>query len=222
MVSLVLAESSLELIPPELQGHPSVLLHAKRLHKRPSEMLLDNSWHHAAMRGISNELKRGRPDLVHFSILEAASIPLYRENKVDVYIHTIDDHVITLGTNVNVPRSYHRFAGLVEKLFREKVVLAGDKTLMRADKRTFSELIGRLGASRVIGLSTSGEPKSFEAVSLMLDHNACIVVGGFQKGHFAESVQNEIEQLYSVGAESYDAHVVVSRLLYEYEKTIFM
>ena len=29
------------------------------------------------MKGIENEMKRGRPDLVHFSILEATTIPLY-------------------------------------------------------------------------------------------------------------------------------------------------
>ena len=79
MISLVLAESSLELVPPELQSHPSVASHAAKLGKKPSEILLDNSWHFAAMKGIQNEIKRGRPDIVHFSILEATTIPLFFE-----------------------------------------------------------------------------------------------------------------------------------------------
>jgi rRNA small subunit pseudouridine methyltransferase Nep1 len=48
------------------------------------------------------------------------------------------------------------------------------------------------------------------------------VLGGFQKGHFSDSVQNKITDLYSVGDESFEGHVVVARMLYEYEKTIFM
>ncbi|TLY05395.1 MAG: ribosome biogenesis protein, partial [Thaumarchaeota archaeon] len=65
MLSLVITESALELVPPELQKHNSVLASAQRLNKKPSEILLDISWHFAAMKGIENEIKRGRPDLVH-------------------------------------------------------------------------------------------------------------------------------------------------------------
>ena len=62
MLSLILAESSLELVPTELQNHPSVLSHSKKMQKNASKILLDNSWHFAAMKNIENEIKRGRPD----------------------------------------------------------------------------------------------------------------------------------------------------------------
>ena len=71
MISLIISESALELVPFELENHPSVVSHAKKLGKYTSDILLDNSWHFAAMKGIKNEIKRGRPDIVHFSILEA-------------------------------------------------------------------------------------------------------------------------------------------------------
>ena len=104
MISLILAESSLELVPKELTSHPSIISHAQRLDKNSSEILLDNSWHFAAMKQIPNEIKRGRPDLVHFSILEATTIPLYFENKIQIFIHTINDKVIRLGKNVRIPK----------------------------------------------------------------------------------------------------------------------
>ena len=97
MISLILAESSLELVPENLQTHASVISHAQKLKKNPSEILLDNSWHFAAMKGMNNEIKRGRPDLVHFCILEATTIPLYQKNKIKIYVHTIDDNVIYFG-----------------------------------------------------------------------------------------------------------------------------
>ena len=43
MLSLILAESSLELVPTELQNHPSVLAHSQKIEKNPAEILLDNS-----------------------------------------------------------------------------------------------------------------------------------------------------------------------------------
>ena len=50
MISLILAESSLELVPEELTSHPSIISHAQRLGKESFEILLDNSWHFAAMK----------------------------------------------------------------------------------------------------------------------------------------------------------------------------
>ncbi len=99
MLSLIIAESALELVPKELQRHNSVIASARRFNKKPSEILLDISWHFAAMKGIKNEIKRGRPDLIHFSLLEACSIPLYFENKLDIFVHTNDDKVISIVQN---------------------------------------------------------------------------------------------------------------------------
>jgi len=222
MISLVLAESALELVPLELQDHPSVLSHAQKLGKNPSEILLDNSWHFAAMKGINNEIKRGRPDLVHFSILEATTIPLYLQNKIKIYIHTIDDKVIYIGENIRIPKSYHRFEGLIEKLFLEKTIQTDTGVLLEIKEKSFSELINEIKPSKIIGFSTKGELKSFEKISSEISDNACIVIGGFQKGHFSESTKSKISQLFSVDNLSYEAHVVIARILYEYEKTVFM
>jgi len=222
MISLVLAESALELVPLELQDHPSVLSHAQKLGKDPSEILLDNSWHFAAMKGINNEIKRGRPDLVHFSILESTTIPLYLQNKIKIYIHTIDDKVIYIGENVHIPKSYHRFEGLIEKLFLEKTIRFDTSILLEIKEKSFSELINEIKPSKIIGFSTKGELSSFEKISSEISDNTCLIIGGFQKGHFSESTKNKINHLFSVDNLSYEAHVVIARILYEYEKTVFM
>jgi len=222
MISLILAESSLELVPKELNSHPSVISHAQKLDKKPSAILLDNSWHFAAMKGIKNEIKRGRPDLVHFSVLEATTIPLYFENKIKIFIHTIDDKVISIGENVHIPKSYHRFAGLFEKLFLEKTIKRDDRELLSLKDQSFSKLIDEINPPQIIGLSTTGKPSSFERIGTSVIDGSCIVVGGFQKGHFSDSIKNKFSDLFSVGSTSLEAHVVVARMLYEYEKTIFM
>ena len=222
MISLIISESALELIPFELQDHPSVISHAQKLGKYSSEILLDNSWHFAAMKGIKNEIKRGRPDLVHFSILEATTIPLYLQNKLNLFVHTIDDKVIHFGKNVHLPKSYHRFEGVIEKLYQEKKIIAKNELLLNLKDQTFSELINEIKPSKIIGFSTEGKLNTYENIASQIPDNSCIVIGGFQKGHFSDSVQNTITDLYSVGNKSLEGHVITSRILYEYEKTIFM
>ena len=222
MISLIISESALELIPFELKNHPSVISHARKLGKHPSQILLDNSWHFAAMKGIKNEIKRGRPDLVHFSILEATTIPLYLENKLNLFVHTIDDKVIHFGKNVHLPKSYHRFEGVIEKLYQEKKIMAKNELLLEIKEQTFSELIDEINPSKIIGFSTEGQLSSYEKIAAQISDNSCIIIGGFQKGHFSDSIQNKITDLYSIGNESFESHVITSRILYEYEKTIFM
>lgn len=222
MISLVLVESALELVPSELKHHSSVVSHARKLGKYSSEILLDNSWHFAAMKGIENEMKRGRPDLVHFSILEATTIPLYLKNKLKLYVHTVNDKVISFGENVHIPKSYHRFAGVIEKLYQEKQIVANNDVLLKIKDQTFPELLDEINPSNVIGFSTNGQSSSYEKIALDTSDNDCLVIGGFQKGHFSNPIENKINKLYSVGNESFEGHVVTSRMLYEYEKTIFM
>ena len=222
MISLIISESALELVPFELEDHPSVVSHARKLGKYPSDILLDNSWHFAAMKGIKNEIKRGRPDLVHFSILEATTIPLYLQNKLNLFVHTVDDNVIHFGKNVDLPKSYHRFEGVIEKLYQEKKIMAKNELLLKIEEQTFSELIDEINPSKIFGFSTEGQLSSYEKIAAQISDNSCIVIGGFQKGHFSDSVQNTITDLFSIGNESFESHVITSRILYEYEKTIFM
>ena len=154
MISLIISESALELVPYELEDHPSVVSHARKLGKHSSEILLDNSWHFAAMKGIKNEIKRGRPDIVHFSILEATTIPLYLENKLNLFVHTIDNKVIRFGKNVHLPKSYHRFQGVIEKLYQEKKIISNNEMLLEIKEQTFSELLAEIKPSKIVGFST--------------------------------------------------------------------
>jgi len=222
MLSLILAESSIELVPQEIQTHNAIISHSQKLGKKPSEILLDNSWHYSAMKGIQDEIKRGRPDLVHFSLLEACSIPLFYEKKISVYVHTIEDKVIFVDNEIRLPKSYHRFAGLIEKLFDENIIKADGKKLLEIKDLSFDQLIDEIKPKRIIGLSTQGVVSSCEDVGKKLTNESCIVIGGFPKGHFSDSIKKRVEYLVNVDKKSLESHIVIGRVLYEYEKTIFM
>ena len=222
MFTLILAESSLEIVPQELQSHPSVTSYCKRNKKKSSEILLDNSWHFAAMKGISNEIKRGRPDITHLSLLSICNTPLYQQNKIKVFVHTINNQVITLGEQVRLPKSYHRFQGIIEKLFKEQKIELSDKKLLEIENMTFEELINKINPKQLIGFSTEGKSSTFEESVKTISEDSCIVIGGFQKGHFDEKIKNKFDRIERLSDNSLETHVVLSRIIYEYEKTIFM
>ena len=222
MLSLVIAESALELVPKELQKHNSVIASARKFNKKPAEILLDISWHFAAMKGIKNEIKRGRPDLVHFSLLEACSIPLYFENKLNVFVHTIDDKVISVGQNVRLPKSYHRFIGLVEKLYATGKIEENNNILLEIKDMNFGNLIKKINPKQTIALSSKGIKSSYQKVAEELNDNTCLVVGGFSKGQFFDENKDYFNKIVLVDKNPLEAHIIISRVLYEYEKRIIM
>jgi rRNA small subunit pseudouridine methyltransferase Nep1 len=222
LLSLVIAESALELVPLELQRHNSVIASARRFNKKPSEILLDISWHFAAMKGIKNEIKRGRPDLVQFCLLEACSIPLYFENKLNVFVHTIDDKVISIGQNVRLPKSYHRFVGLVEKLYSTRKIEENNSILLEMNEMSLGNLIKKINPKQTIALSRNGSNSSYQKVAEEIEDDTCLVIGGFSKGQFSDKIKDHFDKIVLVDKVPLEAHIIISRVLYEYEKRIIM
>ena len=221
MLTLIIADAALEIVPKELRKHPSVKRSAAAREKRPEEILLDRSYHHAAMLRLEEHYRRGRPDLVHIALLEAASTPLFLEKQLRICVHTIGGKAIFLGEGVRLPRSYLRFIGLMEQLLKEGVVSDGQRLLEVTDL-SFKELLGRVGASVTIGLSRTGKPSSFEAIAdyLASIDDPALVIGGFPRGHFTEATTTHIDRTYSISSLALEAHVVIARALYEYEKRV--
>lgn len=221
LLSLIIAEAALETVPKQIAKHPSVAKHAARKDKRAEEILLDRSYHHSAMLKLENAERRGRPDLVHFALLEATSTPLYRKNLLNVYVHTVANKVIFLHENVRLPKSYFRFEGLMEELFENGKVSSDSNLLMELKDMKFQDLIDKLKPRNVIGLSRIGARSSAEEVAKLIDNDTAIVVGGFPRGHFSNTVSGRINYTYSISELALEAHLVIARILYECEKILF-
>lgn len=206
----------MELVPGSMQTHPAARSHARRLGRPASKTLLDVSWHYAAMRGTPDMHKRGRPDIIHQAILAAVATPLYRDGLLRVYIHTIRDVVVRFGEGVRVPKSYHRFEGLMAGLLAG----TGDGELLEAAPSTLPALLNDIGPSAKAGLSRTGEPVSCRRLAAGLPDGSCVVVGGFQKGGFADSTSGSLDYIRSISPCPLETHLVVSRLLYDVEATL--
>lgn len=221
-ITLIIAESSLEIIPEEIRNEKIIKIFCKRKAKPSEQALLDQSYHHKAILKLNQPEKRGRPDIAHFSLLEATSIPLFFKNQLDVYLHTIDDKVIWIGKNVRFPKVYERFIGLIEQLYTKKNISYQGRELLRLSKGSLEELLNEVKPSTVIGLSRIGKHSSFEAISehTLKYGRPVFVVGGFARGHFSERNFELMNNVFSVSEYGLEAHVVVSRILYETEKLL--
>ena len=217
MLNLVIAESALELVPEEVAGHPSVRSDSRRRGLEPSRILLDRSLHHEAMVRLKEDYKRGRPDLVHLTLLSVTSTPLYQSGRVRVFIHTRDDAVLELREGTRPPKSYFRFRDLVQKVLAERP----SSGLIAYREWTIPALLRTLAPDLAVGLSVEGRREELGALAAELARasNAAVLVGGFPKGHFSPGTVRSLDRLVRIDEGSLDAHVVVARLVYEVERS---
>lgn len=223
---MIIADASLETIPLKVFNHQS-LKKIRNSGKKPSEILLDRSFHHFAMLAtkLEDDYKRGRPDILHIALLNALATPLYKRNSLKIFIHTFDNNVILLGNDVRIPKTYSRFEGLLLDLFKNKKIISRDEQLL-LDLRpntSFGELVKNfVHPDVIIGFSTTGKFKNLESIASDLTSysNPCIIIGGFPKGHFSKNTESYFDKKYSISDTGLESHIIISRLLYEYEKNI--
>jgi len=222
MLTLILAESALETVPIELRSNPAIKRHSERKGKHPEYIILDRSYHHTAMKIIKENLKRGRPDIVHFSLLEALGSPLNKEGLLRVYVHTFDDYVVSVASETRLPKNYNRFIGLIEQLFESGRVPREGSPLLVLERKTLPELVDVVKPSYVIAFSRTGKPSTLEeAISRLKDEkNLAAIIGGFPAGHFSEVTKNLANETICIDPEMLEAWTVTSRLVYEYERAV--
>lgn len=214
-ITLILLEAALETVPPSISNHPAVIKTAARRGKKPIEILLDASLHYHAMRKLPNASKRGRPDIVHVSLLEALESPLCKKGFLQVAIYTIEGHAVLLDPATRLPKNYNRFVGLMEQLFKlGQVPPNAPKPLLRLKTIKLSELLEELSVRGLILLDENCEYRSLNSIVRQASsERLAIGVGAFPHGNFDESTRQAASYCYSIYKEPLTTHVVVSRVL---------
>lgn len=221
-LTLIIAESALEPIPQEIWGHPVIRRFSRRKGKPPRLLLLDRSYHHHAMRGLPASEKRGRPDIIHFCLLEALGSPLNREGLLRTYVHTINNCVVYVEPDVRLPRNFNRFVGLIEDLFEHGRVPPSGRPLLSLEEKTLRDLMRELKPTYTIIFDTSGRAGTLEEIAsrLVREDRPAVLIGGFPHGEFTEETMSLADESVCVDPEVLEAWVVVSRIIYEYERAI--
>lgn len=159
MLTLVLAEAELELVPHGLLHHPAVIGHARQRGKQPERILLDSNYHHAAMATLPEGRRRGRPDLAHLFLLTALESIANKKGLLKVIIHTRNDEMIRVHPETRIMRNYERFLGLMEQLFETYAVPDEKHPLLELQQHmTLLHLIEETDADMVVAFSITGTP----------------------------------------------------------------
>jgi len=223
MLNLVLTESALETIPKEICREKAITRRAKKTGKHPLEMLLDRSYHHRAMLRLEAAERRGRPDIVHFSLLAALGTPLNRAGNLRTYVHTIEDKTIYVNPEVRLPRNCQRFSGLIEQLYKKgKVPKVGPSLLRLNQRRPLKALLEEIAPSYTIAFSRRGTSMPLHEAGRLLASFpvTAVLIGGFPTGHLSKESMMLADEVISIDSEMLDAWTVVARIIYEYEKSI--
>lgn len=205
MLSLVLADAELEVVPEALRDHPTVAKPAERRGLDPDRMLLDASMHHWAMDDADLEEadRRGRPDLAHLFLLTALESTLNLEGGLDVHVHTRDDEHLSVDPATRLVRAYPRFKGLVGQLLQEGEVGPedGEPLMERSRPAPLAAVLDKVDPGYTAALAPDAEPVDPAArlARLAGEHDrVCLVLGGFPEGDYRSPVGNLADASWSI------------------------
>ena len=174
------------------------------------------------MKLLPDNEKRGRPDIVHLSLISLTSSPLYLEKKLKVYVHTVTNSVIDINFGVRLPKSYSRFSSLMEQLFSIKTIIKDDSTLLSLRACSFQELLKDINPDLTMALTRKGRFENIPNIIAQLSDylRPVIVIGGFSHGSFSNDIEANSVYIYSISRRKLESHLVCSRIVYELEKII--
>ncbi len=217
-LTILLAESSLEIFPEELLKTVQVRQYLSKLKKIPEEVILDASYHSNFMKDLKNAQKRGRPDIVHFTLLSCCGSIMAREQRLRVIIHTYQNKVIELNPEIRLPKNIDRFKGLILQLFKEKSIPPeSDAPLMSLRELSLSDLIKELRNNHdlVVEFSVKGEQLSSTKYSKKIYDatNPLLIFGAYPHGEI-ENIPNElVDKKIAIYQEGLDLFAVISQIL---------
>lgn len=221
-LNLLLLEASLETVPISIAHHPVIVKTANRRGKKPTSMILDISLHYHAMRKLDRIEKRGRPDIVHVSLLEILESPLCKRDLLRIYIHTIEGHAIFVDPTTRIPKNYNRFIGLMEQLFETGSVPPGsEKPLIHMKTMRLESLVKQINVNGLILLSEKcSYLPLYKVVHQALVENMAIGIGAFPHGDFEKETVELSKYCYSIYSEPLSTHIVISRVLSSAERIL--
>ena len=202
MLTLVIAEAELELVPESLHDHPVIVKSAEKRGKPPEKILLDSNFHHTAMRMLHESNRRGRPDIVHVSLLCALESVLNKQGRLKLYVHTRNDDIIYVNPKTRIPRSYNRFCGLMEEL----LVRRSAGNLLYAERKFLEDFSQELPGEKVV-MHREGNP-------FCLKKDVVCIIGGFPHGDFKTILPYPRAQIF---IEQLPAWTVINELVVRYE-----
>jgi len=224
VLTLILGEAELELVPPSIASHPAIVASARQRKKKTTHIILDASFHHSAMKKLEEGRRRGRPDITHIFLLTALDSIVNKRGEMNTIIHTRNNQAIYINPETRLIRHYPRFIGLMEQLFEKKIVGTEDKILLRLEEDvTLEKLVDEVKPDITIVLAVNGRrvnlPDYFNDLKKNNYKHILCVVGGFPSGGFHCKLKDFADDIVSIYDEMITAWTAASEIIVNYENT---
>lgn len=217
VLSLIFVETELELIPPSILHHPQVTTYAEKRGKPARQLLLDATYHHNAMKKLSDSKRRGRPDIIHRCLLLALDSWANYQGLLRIYIHTRNDDIISIDPRVRLPKHYHRFLGLLEQLFAQKTISSDTITFLSLKHQPLKSFLNTLSAPTFL-LSEQGIPTHLiDFFHASASHHLILGIGTFPHGNF-QNAHRYFDECLNIAPLSYSASTITAKTLFSFEE----
>lgn len=218
MLTLVLADAELELVPTQIQRHPAIRSYAGKRGKSPAKVLLDSSYHHAAMNRLEQAERRGRPDIVHLFLLLCLDSILNSEGKLRTTVHTRNNEMITIAPETRIPKNYTRFVGLMEELFvAGRVPTEGSPLLRLEGGKDLKAVLEEVGG-KTVTMDPAGKKVDLQDFLGRKKGDLTIIIGGFPHGEFNSPVKDLCEEMISIHESPLKVWTVAAEVLVSYRQ----
>ena len=238
MLNLLLVETALEVAPSKYRGHPSVLNNAKK-YGNPGR-ILDIALHHSFMKNLKDNIKRGRPDILHQYMLSALTSILNKKGQLRIFFQTYAGEIYEINPILRPPKDFMRYKGLMYKLLTEKEITTekstshrknfsadeplDDSTLIRNIRLPLQGLIKQINPDKVIRFTSKAElverNKIFSDIKDNPDHNILGIIGGFQSGGYSQEVMDIEADDISIYPEGLETNTVINHIIINFERAI--
>ena len=219
MLTILLVDTELELIPTDMLEDYSIRVHAKKRKKAAQKIILDSNYMHSAIEryypGESN--RRGRPDILYHFLMVVMDSILNKKGEMRVFVHTRGDKIIEVSPEVRLPKSYNRFVGVMEDLFEKGTIKTGETTLLRLIDGNLSRLMEISGGRNARILAPKGKREKISSVLQKGELNQTVIIGGFSEGDFRSDVYALGEAL-SIYDEELTIWSVAMEVIAQYER----
>ncbi|MGB0653367.1 MAG: 16S rRNA methyltransferase [Thermoplasmatota archaeon] len=222
VLTVILAEAALELVPSEIGGHPAIRAQAKALGRKPGQLLLDRN-HHPGVDKLDGGERRGRPDITQATLLNLLEHPLAKTGRLEVAVHTRDGDLIRIRPDTRLPRGEARFQGLLAKVLREGASNDKEPWLWLERDQSPKQVLAAVAAGPVVRLDEGGQALTAADLAAKAEGDGgdlTVVIGGYPTGDFSRAWKEAAPETVSLWPQPLAAWVIAAEVAAGYHATL--
>jgi len=178
--------------------------------------LVSADTHRGILKKFKKEPGEYRPDIAHQCLLTLLDSPLNKAGHLQIFVHTERNVLIEVSPHTRIPRTYHRFAGLMVQLLHKLKIRASDgpEVLLKVIKNPITNHLP--AGAKKIGTSVTGKLVDLKEYvpTLPQDQPVVYMFGSHASG---PAVVDWTEETIALSKYPLSAATAIGRLLNSYE-----